>query len=274
MQGQIRSQGSPFSGCGIAGVVPFGGSPVGRAAVEAMTDALSHRGPSGRGIWEHPAGIVFGHHRLSIQDLSERGRQPMERGPLCITYNGEVYNFHDLRRELEQAGYTFSSGTDTEVILYAYERWGAACFERFNGMFAMAIWDDRTRELVLARDRLGIKPLYYSLTDRCLVFASEVQALLRSGILKKEIDEHALFRQYNLGSFLGYEEGRTCIKNAWEFPPAHWAVVSFTGEMRLKRYWQLPCEKSPLASERRLAAACRWLRRFFAPRRLIPGYGA
>ena len=226
---KTKSQGFPFSGCGIAGVVPFGGKPVGREIIEAMTHALSHRGPSGRGIWEHPAGVLFGHHRLSIQDLSERGHQPMERGPFCITYNGEVYNFLDLRRELEQAGYIFSSGTDTEVILYAYERWGLSCFERFNGMFALAIWDDRTHELILARDRLGIKPLYYSLTDSCFVFASEVQALLKSRILENEIDWPVIFRQYNLGSFLGYEEGRTCVKNVSEFPPAHWAVVTPAG---------------------------------------------
>jgi asparagine synthase (glutamine-hydrolysing) len=259
MQRNKRSQRSPFSGCGIAGVMPLGGPPIGRSVVEAMTSSLSHRGPSGRGIWEHPSGILFGHHRLSIQDLSERGRQPMERGPFCITYNGEVYNFHDIRRELEQAGYMFSSGTDTEVILCAYERWGLSCFERFNGMFALAIWDDRTRELILARDRLGIKPLYYSLTDGYLIFASEVQALLKSGILKNEIDGHVIFRQYNLGSFLGYEEGRTCIKNVLEFPPAHWAVVSLTGEMRFKKYWQLSNEKGTIVSEGRLAAELRTL---------------
>ena len=147
--------------CGIVGVIHLGGEPVPDTLILRMTDALAHRGPDGEG--HHVVGpIGLGHRRLAIIDLSSAGRQPMatkdER--YVLTYNGEVYNFAELRAELEALGYGFSSRSDSEVVLQAWAEWGEAALTRFNGMFAFGLWDAHRRELVLARDRYGIKPLY------------------------------------------------------------------------------------------------------------------
>ena len=147
------------------------------ASIQAMTDAQSHRGPDDQGIWT-AAGVALGHRRLSILDLSTAGRQPMHHGSLTLTYNGEIYNFKELREEL---GGPWQSNTDSEVILRLYERDGAACVDRLVGMFAFAIWDTAKRELFVARDRLGIKPLYYRVSGGNLLFASELKALV-SGV--------------------------------------------------------------------------------------------
>src|SRR5919206_2116456 len=164
--------------CGIAGTINLAGGPAQPAILQRMTDAIAHRGPDGEGYHtDGPLGL--GHRRLAIIDLSPAGQQPMatEDGRFLLTYNGEVYNFRELRTELQAAGYHFRSRTDSEVVLKAFAAWGVAALSRFNGMFALALWDREERRLLLARDRFGIKPLYYRDDGRELRFASELSAL-------------------------------------------------------------------------------------------------
>lgn len=163
--------------CGIAGIVNLNGMPAEHAVLQRMTDAIIHRGPDGEGHYvDGPIGL--GHRRLAIIDLSPAGHQPMttEDGRYVLTYNGEIYNFRELRAELEASGYQFHSRTDSEVLLKAYMQWGRDCLTRFNGMFAFAIWDKKERKLFLARDRYGIKPLYIFRRNGTLLFGSEIKA--------------------------------------------------------------------------------------------------
>src|SRR5436853_157718 len=161
--------------CGIAGVWNVSGEAVSAGLLRRMTDVLAHRGPDGEGHYlDGPLGLC--HRRLAIIDLSPAGHQPManETGNVVVTYNGEIYNFQKLRIELEARGHQFHSKTDTEVIVHAYEEWGDECVRRFNGMFAFAIWDKPNQRLFLARDRYGIKPLYWHFRNGTLIFASEI----------------------------------------------------------------------------------------------------
>jgi asparagine synthase (glutamine-hydrolysing) len=147
--------------CGIAGIIDKSGAPVSRDRISSITNAAKHRGPDDEGYYFAP-GIAFGHRRLSIIDLSRRGHQPMcYGGRYWITYNGEIYNYIEVRAELEKLGYQFESGSDTEVILSAYAAWGPKCLERFNGMWAFAIHDSVENIIFMARDRFGVKPLHY-----------------------------------------------------------------------------------------------------------------
>ena len=183
--------------CGITGIVGNNlNSSVYQPAIQKMTDAIAHRGPNSQGLWndEH---CFFGHRRLSIIDLSEAGNQPFisQDGRYILIYNGELYNYKDLKFELQRAEhgsknipYIFKTNTDTEVILASYLRWGNNCMKRFNGMFAFAIWDTVEQKLLIARDRLGVKPLYYQYKNNTLVFASEIRALIYSGIVDKKIN--------------------------------------------------------------------------------------
>src|ERR687886_150685 len=179
--------------CGISGILAFDDRlELDEPIIERMTNALTHRGPDDGGTWvrgEH--GIALGHRRLSIIDLSAAGHQPMsnEDGTVWITYNGEVYNHAKLRPELERAGHVYRSHTDTETIIHLWEEEGPRCVEDLRGMFAFAIWDERRRELFIARDRLGVKPLYYAHTeDGSLYFASEIKALLEAGAVRAELN--------------------------------------------------------------------------------------
>ena len=151
--------------CGIAGQINFDGEPVSPGILKRMTDAISHRGPDGEGHWIEGS-IGFGHRRLSIIDLSPAGQQPMTSSDdrYVLTYNGEIYNFRELRMELERKGYRFRSQTDSEVVLYCLAEWGSDALLKFNGMFALAFWDRKEARLLLSRDRYGIKPLYYFIT--------------------------------------------------------------------------------------------------------------
>src|SRR4030067_3197307 len=164
--------------CGIAGIFNLNGEPASPVILRKMTDAIAHRGPDGEGFYTDSF-VGLGHRRFAIIDLSPAGHQPMatEEGNYIITYNGEVYNFQELRIELESLGHKFRSKTDTEVVLHAYVQWGAECVKRFNGMFAFAIWDKTRQEIFLARVRYGIKPLYYTLAGPTLIFASEQKAI-------------------------------------------------------------------------------------------------
>jgi asparagine synthase (glutamine-hydrolysing) len=201
-----------------------------------MTSALAHRGPDDTGVWSAPTGIVtLGHRRLSIIDLSPSGHNPMFWGDerLAITYNGEIYNFRELRRELEQLGHRFRSQTDTEIVLAAYDQWGVECVHRFAGMFAFGLWDAPRRRLWLVRDRVGKKPLYYSERDGALWFASELKALLTDASFPKTIDSDAL----RLYLKYGYVPSPYTIFNAArKLPPAHFLVCE-NGRVSLTRYW-------------------------------------
>jgi asparagine synthase (glutamine-hydrolysing) len=164
--------------CGIAGIVSQSAD---LELIGPMTEAMSHRGPDGSGIWSDGL-CSLGHRRLAIIDLSVKGKQPLcnENETVWIVFNGEIYNFQELRAELERSGHKFNSHTDTEVIVHAYEQWGTECVKKLRGMFAFAIWDQQKRRLFLARDRVGKKPLYYADNGRCFAFASELQGLLQN----------------------------------------------------------------------------------------------
>lgn len=225
--------------CGIAGILSADGGVARQArALERMLCGIRHRGPDDEGLWtapDHDAG--FAHARLAILDLTAAGHQPMSSpdGRFTITFNGEIYNFQELRRSLEQRGATFRTRTDTEVILKAYEAEGPACVERLRGMFAFALWDARDRSCLLARDRFGIKPLYYYGAGRQLVFASEVRALLRSGLVPTELDPEGLFGYFLTGSV---PEPHTLLRNV-RCLDAGTYVVWQGGRLSSRRYWNL-----------------------------------
>ncbi len=231
--------------CGISGILRFDGNPPERSILRAMTDRLAHRGPDGSGIFtEGPIGL--GHRRLAIIDLSKRGKQPMHSadGRLSITFNGEIYNFRELREELEHQGVRFSTETDTEVILQLYAREGAECVRRLRGMFAFAIWDSATKRLFLARDRVGKKPLYYTRTDREFIFGSELKAVLAHPSVRREIS--ALAQEQYLA--WGYVPAPHSIFAAVrKLRPAHTLTVQMDGSARETQYWNLayaPQERS------------------------------
>jgi asparagine synthase (glutamine-hydrolysing) len=224
--------------CGVAGIISFDGRAVSGEVMARMTRAMAHRGPDGEGVFvEGPAGL--GHRRLAIIDLTDAGRQPMstQDSRLTIAYNGEVYNFRELRAELESLGRHFHSRTDAEVVLKAYDQWGSDCLDRFNGMFAFAIWDSARGEMFLARDRYGIKPLYYSFQPKRFLFASEHKAMLEHPEMPREIDHEALVEYFTFQNFF---TDRTLLKGVRMFPAGCWAKVSprSAGD-RLEpvRYW-------------------------------------
>jgi len=225
--------------CGISGLANWGD----RATLSRMHTVQAHRGPNDSGIWEHrsPDGtyIGLGSRRLSILDLSADGHMPMsnEDGTVWITYNGEIYNFADLRHELENKGHHFVSNTDTEVIVHLYEEMGDDCVTRLNGMFAFAICDLRgsAPRLLLARDHFGIKPLYYTLNSGRLAFASEAKALLEVGGVEAQIDLQAL-NQYL--TFLWVPDPKTLFEGILKLPAGHRAVF-FEGTLEVSEYWDL-----------------------------------
>lgn len=226
--------------CGIAGAWLWGDGGSARAGVAAATDAMAHRGPDGGAVVDLAAphgSLVFGARRLAVQDLSARGAQPM-RNPQTgsvIVFNGEVYNFRELRRQLATRGHVFRTGTDTEVVLHGYDEWGLDCPERFAGMFAFAIWDARAGRLVLARDRLGVKPLYVTVTDGFVAFASEIRALLAGGFAEPRLSPAGLAGYLSLG--VAREPG-TLIEGIEVLPPG--TIREFDGRnVCSRRYWNL-----------------------------------
>ena len=188
--------------CGIAGIFHIDGAPASNVLLKRMTDAIAHRGPDGEGHYVD-GDLGLGHRRLAIIDLSEAGHQPMatEDGRYVIAYNGEVYNFSELRIELEAIGHRFHSRTDSEVVLKALAQWGDKALSRFNGMFAFALWDKRERRLMLARDRYGIKPLYYAWVGSTLLFGSEIKAILASGLYRTHMDKEGLLEYLTFQNF-------------------------------------------------------------------------
>ena len=223
--------------CGIAGVLELDGAPALPVRLQAMADVLAHRGPDGDGIYaDGPLG--FAHRRLAIIDLSPAGNQPMqtENGRFVITYNGELYNFRELRAELQALGHRFRSRSDTEVVLAGVAQWGPGALERFNGMFAFAAWDRERRELLLARDRYGVKPLYWARAGDTLLFGSEVKAFLAHGAYRPEMDREALLEYFTFQNFL---TSRTLFAGVHLLPPGTFMRVHARPDTPLeeKVYW-------------------------------------
>lgn len=228
--------------CGICGIVNFDSEmTIGQDEIGRMVDQLLHRGPDSRGV-RLDGKVGLGHTRLSIIDLSEAACQPMsnEDDTIWITYNGEVYNFFDLRHKLESKGHRFKSKSDTEVIVHLYEEEGIQCLSRLRGMFAFAIWDKNERQLFLARDRFGQKPLYYYIDDEKLLFASEVKSILASRLVEISPDYQALYQYLCLGYVPHPNTGFRGIK---KLPPGHYLVTD-GAKVVLKPYWSLQVETS------------------------------
>ncbi|MCB8943130.1 MAG: asparagine synthase (glutamine-hydrolyzing) [Ardenticatenaceae bacterium] len=221
--------------CGICGLV---GKPVDQSLLAQMTAVIQHRGPDDSGLYISPDGCVgLGNRRLAIQDLSSAGHMPMsnQAQTLWITYNGEVYNFPELRAELQAEGHSFHSGTDTEVILRLYELYGPDSFARLNGMFAIAIWDTQKEELTLARDRLGVKPIYYTHANGVLHFGSEIKSLLQDTAVSRTIEPEAL--HYFL-SHLWVPGPLTMFAGIYKLPPGHYLRWQ-NGRIHTHPYWQI-----------------------------------
>lgn len=224
--------------CGIAGIIHLKGEPVSQDILKKMTDAIAHRGPDGEGHWiEENVGI--GHRRLAIIDLSPRSHQPMISGDnrYVFSYNGEIYNFRELRTELQTAGYKFRSETDTEVVLNALTHWGTAALERFNGMFALALWDRKERRMLLARDRYGIKPLYIAQQGNYFWFASEQKAILSDNRFQRSLDKPALFEYF---TFQNIFTDKTLLTDIKLLPAGHQMSIELdAGKAIVKRtrYW-------------------------------------
>jgi asparagine synthase (glutamine-hydrolysing) len=225
--------------CGIAGFASAGGGPVpDAAALQRMCESISHRGPDDEGMLLD-ARVGLGMRRLAVIDLAG-GRQPMSNasGTVVTVFNGEIYNFRELRAELEAAGCDFRTKSDTEVIVQGYERWGEGFLGRLNGMFAIAVYDIPKGRLLLARDHVGIKPLYYARTRDCLVWGSEIKALLASGVVARELDLDAL------GQFVAWEYcpgETTLLKSVRKLLPGHVLVLDLaSGRDEIRRYWTLP----------------------------------
>lgn len=226
--------------CGIVGILsdPRGNRENLTGRVAAMANSLAHRGPDDEGFFIAD-GVVLGHRRLSIIDLAT-GHQPMfnEDGSVCIVFNGEIYNFAEIKAELVKQGHRFSSNSDTETIVHAYEEWGHACVHRLRGMFAFGIWDDREQKLFIARDRLGKKPLFYADYAGQFVFASEMKAILTDPNFDRSMDEEAL-AAYFLFSYI--PAPLTIFKNIRKLPPGHTLTVQ-NGQVTIERYWDITFE--------------------------------
>ena len=228
--------------CGICGELRFDKRPADLSAVQRMTDRLERRGPDHGGSYsDGPLG--FGHRRLSIIDLSEHANQPMVDQDLCLAlvFNGTIYNYRGLREELRDKGYRFFSDGDTEVILKAFHAWGEDCVDHLHGMFAFAVWDFRAKRLFLARDRFGIKPLYYTLDGNRLRFASNLQALLEAGEVDTAIDPVALHHQFTLHGVV--PAPHTVFQGVRKLAPAHCLLIDESGEPRTRRYWTYPATR-------------------------------
>jgi len=224
--------------CGICGELRLNGSHPRLNDVHLMMEQLEKRGPDHAGSYSDGA-LAFGHRRLSILDLSEKGNQPMldPQLGLALVFNGTIYNHPELRKQLEAKGHQFFSTGDTEVILKAYAEWGKNCVKRFLGMFAIAIWDLKRKTLFVARDRMGIKPLYYQFNEQGFRFASSMQALLATPGIDTELDPAALHNLFTLHAVV--PAPRTILKGIRKLEPAHSLIINEKGEQTLERYWEL-----------------------------------
>ncbi|MEG2173105.1 MAG: asparagine synthase (glutamine-hydrolyzing) [Desulfovibrionaceae bacterium] len=254
--------------CGIAGFCTLDSSPLTPRAqdwLHTMTDLLAHRGPDGQGAWIHDS-VALGHRRLSIIDLCS-GAQPMSDADnrATVVFNGEIYNFAEIRAELEAQGCVFRTRSDTEVILHGWLTWGTACLERFDGMFAFALWDARERTLFCARDRFGKKPFYYTVQNNYFAFASELTALASLPTLNLSVSPQTLMR------YLAYEyvpTPQSMYSQVQKLPPAHFLLYK-QGAIRVERYWDMPTPQPVNASEDDLAAELRALLTQAVQRRMV-----
>jgi asparagine synthase (glutamine-hydrolysing) len=224
--------------CGIVGELNFDNVPVSPVILKKMTDVIKHRGPDGEGYWIEQ-NVGFGHRRLSIIDLSAAGHQPIisPDNSFVLTYNGEIYNFRELRAELEAKGYWFRSQTDSEVVLFALAEWGSEALLKFNGMFALAFWNRKEKKLLLARDRYGIKPLYYHLNNKKLVFASEQKAILQQPSFDRVINKRALLEYF---TFQNIFTNQTLLEGIQLLQPGHYATLDLhksNKTLDLVQYW-------------------------------------
>lgn len=223
--------------CGIAGIYDQSGAPVSEALLRQMTDAMQHRGPDGAGYMLHGS-VGLGHRRLSIIDI-DGGAQPMgnEDGSIQVVFNGEIYNFIELRKELVACGHVFKTRSDTEVIVHAYEQWGLQFADRLNGMFAFALYDSNARKLVLARDHLGIKPLYFTTVKSQFLFASEIKSLMRHPAFNRELDREALAELF---TFRYVPSPKSLVKGIFKLPPGHLMTITHD-RVSVQRFWnQVP----------------------------------
>ena len=237
--------------CGICGKINFENKAVDRELLRTMCNSLSDRGPDYCGIFtntetqgHHPSVHVgLGHQRLSIIDLSAAGRQPMsnEDQSIWITFNGELYNYLQIKKDLQAKGHTFKSNTDTEVLVHLYEEEGLNAVNHLNGMFAFALWDERLSRLWIARDRIGIKPLVYYLDGKQFIFASEIKSLLKDPIISKELDYKALFLYL---AFNYIPAPHTIFKTIKKIEPGHHLVLE-NGNLSKKQYWDAPRTLDP-----------------------------
>ncbi len=231
--------------CGICGIYKFDkNKKINRKILNKITDIMKHRGPDDRGIFIDK-NVGLGHRRLSIIDLSKKAKQPMcnEDKTIWITYNGEIYNYKDIKKQLEFKGHKFRSNTDSEVIIHAYEEFGEKCLKLFNGMFAFCVYDSNKKRLFLARDRLGIKPLYYYLDKKKLVFASEIKSILEYPKIDKSIEKIAVYEYISLRYTLSE---KTLLSNVKKILPGTYMIISEKKIIK-KRYWSLSTQKKRIS---------------------------
>lgn len=231
--------------CGITGFINLDGQAAAPDQIQAMTDALVHRGPDGEGHWLE-RNVALGHRRLAIIDLSHSARQPMVsvEHRYVLSYNGEVYNYRELRKELEAMGYWFSSDSDTEVVLYALIAWGEQALLKFNGMFALALWDRKEQSLLIARDRYGIKPVYYDFSPARFMFASEQKAIVNTAGYRSALDAEALFEYF---TFQNIFTDKTFEKSIRILPAGHYLKLNLKASVvkpQITQYWDY-CFREP-----------------------------
>ncbi len=260
--------------CGIVGVVRFDRQPVDEPVLARMVSAIRSRGPDGQGlkvVASSPVSVGLGHARLKIIDLSDQAAQPMANDDqsIWVTFNGELYNYRAVRATLQRRGVSFRSASDTEVLLRLYEAEGERCLEEMDGMFAFAIWDGPRQRLLLGRDRVGKKPLFYCVRPGFVAFASEIKALLQHPDIPAEVDEQILPAFF----LYGYTPApRTLYRDIHSLPPGHCLQVSAEGHLRLQRYWDVPLHEpgsGPILTEAEAAARVRELVTEAVRRRLI-----
>ncbi|OYY17337.1 MAG: asparagine synthase (glutamine-hydrolyzing) [Burkholderiales bacterium 35-55-47] len=222
--------------CGITGLIHLNGEPVSPVILKKMTDAIAHRGPDGEGHWIE-GNVGIGHRRLAIIDLSSAGHQPMISSDYryVLSYNGEIYNYREIRSELETHGYWFRSQTDSEVVLNALAHWGSDALLKFNGMFGLALWDRKEQTLLLARDRYGIKPVYYARQGHCFAFGSEQKAITAQPAFKKELNKKALLEYF---TFQNIFTDQTLLEDICLLPAGYFATLhAKTGQWSQHQYW-------------------------------------
>ncbi len=222
--------------CGICGELYWDAKLASEDVIRPMLSTMESRGPDDSGVWMQ-GHVALGHRRLSIIDLTDTGHQPMLDKELSLVFNGCIYNYQALREQLIALGHQFVSHSDTEVIIKAYRQWGMECVTHFEGMFAFAIWDDNTEQLLIARDRFGIKPLYYSVIEGGIRFASNTQALIQAGGIDLEIDPVGLHHQFTLHGVI--PAPHTILKGIKKLEPGHWIIVNPDGQIYKKQFWRL-----------------------------------